>query len=146
MKKNYNDMLLVSQDRAVKALLLLKASLTKYEPYDVKRLYTPDDLEYYDALSDRFIRVIERSISFFRTYELYLFAESSSVLRDILNKMAKVEFISEVELWFRMRDVRNRIVHQYLPEEIKEIYSDIKEIFWNELENLLLKLNSINTK
>ena len=65
--------------------------------------------------------------SFFRTYERYLFAESSDTIRDLLNRMA-------------MRDVRNRIVHDYLPKDIKQIYDSIQNQFGDELKQLKSKL------
>jgi hypothetical protein len=72
-------------------------------------------------------------LKFFRTYEKIQFAEESDTLRDMLNRAEKVGLISSVELWFRMRDVRNRIVHDYLPEKVKEMYDDIMGDFGNEL-------------
>ena len=112
---------------------LVRASLHKVKDYDPCRDYTADEREPYDALCDRFIRAVEISLKFFRTYEKVQFAEESETLRDMLNRAEKVGLISSVELWFRMRDVRNRIVHDYLPEKVKEMYDDIMGIFGNEL-------------
>jgi len=71
-----------------------------------------------------------------------MFGEDSDTLRDILNRMAKLELILSTELWLRMRDVRNRIVHDYLPEDIAEIYCVVTGDFGNEL--LALKNKKIN--
>ena len=30
-----------------------------------------------------------------------------------------------MQLWIEMRDQRNRIVHEYLPEKIRQIYKDL---------------------
>jgi uncharacterized protein with HEPN domain len=38
-----------------------------------------------------------------------------------------------VEIWFRMRDVRNRIVHDYVPGVVKQMYDDIMGAFAAEL-------------
>jgi uncharacterized protein with HEPN domain len=40
-----------------------------------------------------------------------------------LANTAKWNLINDVEQWFRMRDLRNRIVHDYLPEKLAEIYA-----------------------
>lgn len=115
------------------AIELIRASLGKLDTYDENRIYTADELEPYDALSDRFIRAVEMGIKFFRSYEMLQFAEQSDTLRDLLNRMEKTGMVSSVEIWFRMRDVRNRIVHDYLPQEIKAMYDDIMGYFSREL-------------
>ena len=97
-------------------------------------------MEPYDAMSGRFIRAVEVSLKFFRTYERYLFAESSDTIRDLLNRMATVDLITSTQLWVAMRDVRNRIVHDYLPKDIKQIYDAIQNQFGNELKQLKSKL------
>lgn len=127
--------IVVKDGQKVKAAMqLVEFSLNKLTPFDASRLTTADDFEPYDALSDRFIRVTETFIKFFRSYERLQFAEESDTLRDQLNRMEKLGLISSTELWFRIRDVRNRIVHDYLPSKIKEIYDDIMGPFGNELK------------
>jgi 4-alpha-glucanotransferase len=113
---------------------LVQASLGKLAPYEETRNYGADESEPYDALSDRFIRAVEISLKFFRSYERLQFAEESDTLRDRLNRMEKLELVSSVEQWFNMRDVRNRIVHDYLPNEIKQMYDDIMGPFASELK------------
>jgi len=115
------------------AVVLVQASLNKLKPYDEKHAYNADESEPYDAFSDRFIRAVEVGFKFFRSYERLQFAEESDTLRDLLNRMEKLELILSVELWFKMRDVRNRIVHDYLPQEIKAMYDDMMGPFGAEL-------------
>jgi hypothetical protein len=116
------------------AMTLVQASLGKLTPYDATRHYSASESEPYDALSDRFIRAVEISLKFFRSYERLQFAEESDTLRDRLNRMEKLELISSVEQWFNMREVRNRIVHDYLPNEVKHMYDDIMGPFAMELK------------
>lgn len=47
--------------------------------------------------------------------------------------MEKMELITAAGLWLEMRDVRNRIVHDYLPEKLKALYDDILGAFGAEL-------------
>jgi len=56
--------------------------------------------------------------------------------------MEKLKWISSVILWMEMRDVRNRIVHGYLPEEIKDIYDSIMGTFGKELLSLKEKTSN----
>jgi hypothetical protein len=118
------------------AIGLVEASLEGYVPYDPHALYTPKELEPYDALSDRFIRAVETALKFFRTYELYLYAINSDTIRDLLNRMEKLELISSTDLWMEMRDVRNRVVHDYMPEQIANLYQAITVTFGIELQRL----------
>ena len=62
--------------------------------------------------------------------------QASSKRVDRLNRMEKLAFISDVELWMRMRDVRNRISRDYLPGQVRQIYEDIRTEFAPELARL----------
>ena len=119
--------------KAVDALAILDASLTTVAPFDPARTYSPKELEPYDALSDRFIRGVEVAIRFMRSLERLEFAESSETLRDLLHRMEKLDVVSEAGLWLEMRDIRNRIVHDYLPEQRAAMFADILGPFGAEL-------------
>lgn len=126
------------------AVALLEASLGKLAPYNEQQTYTADEREPYDALSDRFIRAVEVSIRFFRSYERLQFAENADTLRDLLNRMEKLNLITAVECWFHMREVRNRIVHDYLPYQVKEMYDDIMGPFAAEIRSALAAATKID--
>ena len=70
----------------------------------------------------RFERTIEVFLKLFRTIELFETAESGSTVRDCLGLMCKLGIIMDVEQWMEMREVRNRIAHDYVPDRIKGIY------------------------
>lgn len=124
-------------------MVLVKASLEKLQPFDVAQEYTPEEYEPYDALSSRFVRAVEMFLKFFRSYELLQFAENSDTLRDQLNRMEKLGVVSNVQVWFEMRAVRNRIVHSYLPEKIKEMFDQIQGEFADELFTTLQRIESL---
>jgi uncharacterized protein with HEPN domain len=58
--------------------------------------------------------------------------------------MEKLALISNIDIWLEMRDIRNRIVHDYVPEKIAEIYQLIRGEFYNELRQLDQKLKKID--
>jgi hypothetical protein len=136
--------LLTARDRskAIRALAIFAASLETYVPFDSKKKYSAKQLEPYDALSDGFIRAVESSIRFFRSHERSLYAEYSDSLRDLLNRMHKLDLITALTLWFEMRDLRNRLVHQYLPEQLEGFYALITGPFKVELLRLKEKLEA----
>ena len=140
MNSDLITLISAARQKVLNTIMLVEASLSRITPYDVNQNYTPEEMEPYDAMSDRFIRAVEVSLKFFRTYERYLFAESSDAIRDLLNRMATVDLITSTQLWVAMRDVRNRIVHDYLPKDIKQIYDAIQNQFGNELTQLQSKL------
>jgi len=139
MPNNHKDQATITLSALTKTVAeigLVQASLNTIEPYDTARAYTPKEREPYDALSDRFVRAVEVAIRFFRSYERLMYAESSDTYRDLLGRMEKLEIAASVSLWVGMREIRNRIVHDYLPEKIKQLYDEITGAFGKELTRL----------
>ena len=75
---------------------------------------------------------------------MLMYAENSETIRDLLNRMEKLKFIDSVWIWMEMRNVRNKIVHEYLPEAIKEIYNSIMGPFWKQLLQVKKKIDKIS--
>lgn len=132
-----------ARDRALASLNLVEASLRKVKPFSAATNYTPDELEPYDALCDRFVRCVEMALKFFRGYERLSEAIQSDTLRDLLLRMEKLGLVSTATLWVDMRDVRNRIVHDYLPEQVEALYALLQGPFAEELLALKDKLQTL---
>lgn len=130
---DYDALVTAAASRYANAAALLEASLKRYRPFDPARNYTPEALEPYDAMCDRYLRAVEMAIRYFRTLERARLALNSESYRDLLGNVAKWGVISDVDLWFRMRDLRNRIAHDYLPEHLRRIYEAIGGEFGAEL-------------
>ncbi|MEW6102642.1 MAG: nucleotidyltransferase substrate binding protein [bacterium] len=132
-----------------KANLLLKASVKKFKPYREKKIYSPEELEYYDSLAFRFEKCMELFLNFFKGIELFLYSEISDTLRDRLLNMQKLNIIDEIEFWMEARLLRNKISHSYLPEELKDLYNEIikkaKRIF-GVIERIKRYLKNIEDK
>ena len=118
---------------SVDAIALVAASLDTVSPFDPTRPYSPKEREPYDALCDRFLRAVEVCLKYFRTYERFTEAEVSETIRDLLLRMEKQGMVSSMKLWIDMRDVRNRIFHDYLPEQLSELYGLIMGEMGQEL-------------
>lgn len=114
-----------SREKLFAAFELLFASVDDYRGFDPSRTYTPKEREPFDALSDRYLRAFESSLKFFRTLERVREVAPSETFRDLLLRMHKLDFISDPEIWLRLRDVRNRIAHEYLPGELEKIYASM---------------------
>jgi len=107
------------------ALELVFASAAGYAPFVPGHIYSPQEREPYDALSDRFLRAFESSLKFFRTWERVREANVSETFRDLLLRLEKVGFISDLATWIALRDLRHRVVHDYLPDELAALYATI---------------------
>ena len=89
--------------------------------------------EPYDALSDRPNRTVEGGIRFMRSPERRELAESSETLRDLLHRMERRDLVSDAGVGWEMRDIRNRMVHDYLPQQRAAMFADILGPFGAEL-------------
>jgi len=114
-----------SQAKLRSAFELVFASAATYKPFVVGRMYSPQEREPYDALSDRFLRAFESSLKFFRTWERVREANVSDTYRDLLLRMEKLGLISGLAEWIALRDLCNRVVHDYLPDELAALYAAI---------------------
>jgi len=131
------DPLLVESASKLRAALgLLFASEETYQAFEPDRPYSPKEREPYDALSDRFLRAFESSLKFFRTWERVQEAALSETFRDMLLRMEKLRLISSHECWIALRDLRNRVVHDYLPVELASLYGLIIEEAVPEMRRL----------
>jgi hypothetical protein len=132
-----DSLVAAARSRYDDAVRLVVASMQRYKPYDPSFNYTALEREPYDALCDRYLRAVEMAVRYFRTLERYRLAINSESYRDLLGNMAKWGVISDVDLWFRMRDLRNRIAHDYLPDQLAEIYSLIVGAYGPELVSVV---------
>ena len=77
-----------------------------------------------------------------------MFAENSDTLRDLLNRKEKLSFITSTRQWMLIRDVRNRIVHDYFicqTDDLKRTYDTIQKPFEDELRQLKAKLVNLKS-
>jgi len=108
-----------------KAVYFLKASCKKFKPYKVSKIYTPSELEYYDSLAFRFEKSVELFLHFFKGLESFLYGKVSDTLRDSLLMIQKLKLIDNIDFWIEARLLRNKVAHDYLPEQLKDIYQEI---------------------
>jgi hypothetical protein len=116
-------LLIAARQQLLAALEMLLASVADYPGFDPERSYTPKEREPLDAMSDRYLRAFEAALKLFRTWERLREAAPSDTFRDLLQRGEKVRLFSSVAQWITLRDLRNRIAHEYLPGEIAKIYA-----------------------
>lgn len=129
-----------NRQKLVHALDALEASLKTLPIFDPIKKYNYQEMEGFDALTSRFIRAYESSIDFFRSYNLNNALQQAETLRDLLHFMEKAGYIIDIDRWFDMRLIRNKVTHDYLPAQVASFYELIRGPFARELEFLKAKL------
>src|SRR4030042_5011077 len=104
-----SDLILKEFNDLKNTAYLLKASNKKFEPYKVRKIYTPLELEYYDSLAFRFEKAVELFLHFFKGLELYLSGKISDTLRDRLLFIQTLGIIDSIDFWIEARLLRNKM-------------------------------------
>ena len=81
----------------------------------------------------------------FRTLDEYEF-ENQGTLVDVVNNAHKRGLFENIEELRIMKDVRNTIVHEYIEDELVEIFDEVLEYSKRLIEIINNTLNYINTK
>ncbi len=101
----------------------------------------PLDKQSYQALKDADITVIDQMVYRFTklqdTMGRKLFSEtllalgedySEQPFLDVLNRLEKLELIPDRQEWFKMREIRNQIAHEY-PSETKMVVDALNSLY-----------------
>ena len=96
-----------------------------------------DDLEI-DGAIKRFELCYELSWKLIREYlsDMGIICNNP---RDCFKHAYKNELIDSEDIWLKMIDDRNTLVHVYTFEESRKIFDNIKDLYLNSLKNLLSK-------
>jgi hypothetical protein len=104
---------------------ILDYSYQRCEKIGVKDGYDYDELERFEALTSRFARLSDILIQkVFRLIDK-IDLESEGTVRDRINRAEKKELIETADDFVKIRIVRNQIAHEYIPEEIYEIFKKV---------------------
>lgn len=143
---SYRENLKEAYNKLFKAFLLLKDNVSHTDAFDPQKFYSPRDLETYDSMTNRFLRVYEVFTGTVLKSCDYVFEGSSlGELRDRLNRAEKRDILENVDEWINMRKIRNTIAHEYLPEKVAEMDTSIRK--WTPIiEEAMLKLEKIVEK
>jgi hypothetical protein len=139
-QESIDGALAFNREKSGKSIALVAASLQGYTVFDAAREYSPKELEPYDAFADRFVRAVECSLRYMRSLEMAQFAEQSESTRSLLDRMEKLGIVSSAGLWMQMRNIRNRIVHDYLPQQVADMFELLLSRFGPELLRFQTKL------
>lgn len=100
---------------------------------DIKNL-SVEEFDSFETLSSRFARTIDFLVrKYWRAIDTLEF-ENQGTLIDVVNRAEKRNFFENIEEFREMKDIRNEIVHEYLDDDLKPIFEDIRELSEKLLE------------
>jgi hypothetical protein len=112
-----------------KAMQTLKLSVDKCTTIYKKNDYSFEDLESFDSLTSKFSRASDIfTQKVIRTIWILLH-EPFIPFIDMLNQAEKMNIIFSADQLLEIRDLRNQITHEYLPEAITELVPEVLENF-----------------
>lgn len=96
-------------------------------PLDPKDL-NAETLETWESYLARFARVTDIFLTkYIRSYILNLDPAFRGELRDFVDKAEKNNLIDSSDKWMEIRELRNKISHEYSNKELKAIFESVKK-------------------
>jgi hypothetical protein len=128
-KENWNLLL--------QALPSFERSLAKCRQFDFSSPISFEIEESMDALSSKFARLSDIYTQKVLKTMLFLLRESAPTFIDRINLCEKLEIISSAEELTAIRDLRNTIAHEYLSDNLLEIYQETIRLSDSLLKSIL---------
>lgn len=91
----------------------------------IKENYSHEELEKFESLTSRFARLSDILIQ--KVFRLIdeIDLETQGTVRDRINRAEGKELISKASDFIEIRVLRNDIAHDYLPEEVMNIFKNV---------------------
>ena len=129
-EKDKNNQVLLKQnwELLMRSQNSLKLSVEKVSDIGRKDDYTFEELESFDSLTSKFARTSDIFLQKIIRTIWALLHETTMPLIDVLNKAEKLGIIASSDQLIEIRDIRNQIAHEYLPEAIQELVPEVIEL------------------
>lgn len=121
----YHKILKRNLESLRKAHSWLQASYQKCSSIELGKDISLDDLDALEALSSRFSRVIDLTLQkVFRSIEEIELSAGGTLL-DVIHRFQKRGFDLDENRLREMRELRNRIAHEYIEELLGELFREL---------------------
>ncbi len=108
-----------------KQYLWLEISYKECKKIGLKKDYSIDEFGKFETLCSRFSRSIDFLIrKFLRTVDEYEF-ENQGTLVDVVNRAHKRGLFDDIKEIRTIKDIRNTIVHEYIEDDLVEIFDEL---------------------
>ena len=135
---NLQNLLDLNWNLLKQALPSFKRSLVKCQIIDFSPPISFETEETLDSLSSKFSRVSDIYTQKVIKTLLFLLREDAPTFLDRMNLCEKLGIISSAEELIAIRDLRNIIAHEYLSENLVEIYREIIQLSNNLINSIAL--------
>ena len=122
MPTNYFELLEIELDLLDKAAAALRYSYDRCRGIGAKDAYSQEEKEKFEALTGRFARLSDILIQ--KTFRLIdvIDLDTEGTVRDRINRAERKELIESAAEFIEIRELRNEIAHEYIPEAIEAIF------------------------
>lgn len=105
----------------------LKLSLEKSKTIGTKKEYSFEEMETFDSFTSKFGRTSDLYTQKILRTIWMLLHEAFLPFIDLLNKAEKLGIINSADSLLEIRDLRNQITHEYIPEAITDLIPEVME-------------------
>lgn len=110
-----------------KSVHTLSLSLKKSKNIGTKAEYSFEEMETFDSFTSKFGRTSDLYTQKILRTIWILLHEGFLPFIDMLNKAEKLSLIESADQLLEIRDLRNQITHEYIPEAITELIPEVME-------------------
>lgn len=111
-------------------------SVEKAQAIAEKEDYSFEEMETFDSLTSKFSRTSDIFLQKIMRTLWELLHEDKMPLIHVLNRAEKLEIIHSADDMLEIRDVRNQVAHEYIPEAIQERVPEIINLSQTLEENI----------
>ena len=110
------------------AVSTLKLSVLKCQSIGLKETYSFEELESFDSLTSKFNRTSDIFTQKVLRTVWMLLHEPFVPFIDMMNKCEKMAILTSADQMIEIRDLRNQIAHEYLPDAIRDLVPEAIEL------------------
>lgn len=114
----------------------LLQSVEKCKAIGIKPDYTFEELESFDSLSSKFNRSSDLFTQKFIRTVWMLLHESFIPFIDLMNSTEKSGILCSANQMIAIRDMRNQIAHEYIPEAIVDLIPEVIDMIQQLIDNI----------
>lgn len=119
-----------------KSLFHLSGSVERCKTIGFEKVYSFDELESFDSLTGRFARSADIYTQKVLRTIFILLREDKGFFADRVIKAENEGIIKKAEQLLQIKDLRNDIVHQYIPEATIDLVRDVLNLSTSLIENI----------
>ena len=114
----------------------LQHSVEKCSSIGIKSEYSFENQESFDSLTSKFNRTSDLFTQKIIRTAWMLLHEPFAPFIDMMNTCEKIRMIKSADQMIGIRDMRNQIAHEYIPEAIRDLVPEVIELVNQLTENV----------